>query len=66
MTYNATTLYKKAYERILQYRAATQKDHDNKSTNIIEDYYHGHLDAIDTCLDILKSTHMILDMDDEF
>lgn len=63
MSYDAESLYKTAYQKMLSYRAETVSDKENVLNKVSQTYSDGHLDGIDSCLAILKSTHMILELD---
>jgi hypothetical protein len=51
---------------MLRYKNDLLYDKEKVLTKVTEEYLQGHMDAIDACLEILKSTHMILDMDNDF
>ncbi len=66
MSYDAVSLYKTVYAKMLSYRTDLVSDKENVLNKVSQTYLNGQLDGIDSCLAILKSTHMVLDMDDEF
>ncbi len=63
MSYDAVSLYKTAYTKMLSYRADLVSDKENVLNKVSQTYLDGHLDGIDSCLAILKSTHMLLELD---
>lgn len=63
MTYGATKLYTTTYQKILNYRKDVL---DKGLEKVSQEYIDAHIDGIDACLAILKSTHMIFDMDGDF
>ncbi len=66
MSSDAVMFYRNAYQKMLNYRDSLANDIEEVVGTKSRDYYQGHMDGIEYCLSILKSTHMILDMDDDF
>lgn len=61
MTYPATKLYKEVYERIL--KESIKHEFVSCKTN---DEYNAYTMGLHFALNVLKSKHMIFDMDDDF
>ena len=63
MSYDAVSLYKTAYEKMLNYKRNLIAQRQKYIEMGLSEYHDGCINTVDDCLELLKSTHMLLELD---
>ncbi len=63
MSYDAVSLYKTAYVKMQNYKRDLIAERQQYIEMDLNEYYKGRLDTICDCIELLKSTYMLLELD---